>query len=396
MNALRPNHKQQRTKLLLLFLVMLGMLAFGCAKKSVSYDIPAGAADAGAADAGAAMERASTTRAAADAMANTGEAMVETGVHASPAPCFSEIMPVNRSTLMASDGNYYPWVELYNGTEQPLPLQEFCLALSEEKQALFALPSVTLLPGERQVVFLSGLQGVGSEPHAALALGEDASALYLYRLDGELVDRISWVTPALSGLAVVKEGNAIHYTPFPTPGKVNDPRALPESIPATMNESDPVVLNELLQENKHSLTDQDGDQTGWVELYNRSSQPVSLLGYALSTRLDNPAMWLFPDVTIEPGQYLLVFLSGKPHSGSELHASILPDPLSPVVTLTNLASNRVDLMPTVPEISPVFAVGRLTDNTFRVFAHATPGAPNEGLLFEAYHYYLLSENQSAE
>lgn len=57
--------------------------------------------------------------------------------------------------------------------------------------------------------------------------------------------------------------------------------------------------------------DHEGDDAGWVELYNTSRKSVNLKGKALTNSLKEPAKWVFGDVSIPPQSFMLVYLSGK-------------------------------------------------------------------------------------
>ncbi|MBN1442533.1 MAG: chitobiase/beta-hexosaminidase C-terminal domain-containing protein, partial [Planctomycetes bacterium] len=73
-----------------------------------------------------------------------------------------------------------------------------------------------------------------------------------------------------------------------------------------------VVLNELLASNRFTSFDEDGDSSDWVEIHNPSGLVTAHLErYGLSDRGSEPHKWVFPDVTIPPGGYLKVWLSGK-------------------------------------------------------------------------------------
>jgi hypothetical protein len=39
-----------------------------------------------------------------------------------------------------------------------------------------------------------------------------------------------------------------------------------------------VIINEFVAVNRAGLTDEDGDYSDWIEIYNRSNQPVNLAG----------------------------------------------------------------------------------------------------------------------
>jgi hypothetical protein len=72
-----------------------------------------------------------------------------------------------------------------------------------------------------------------------------------------------------------------------------------------------VVINEVCTANFSGFTDEDGDFEDWIELYNVSSQPVNLKDWVLTDNPDRPNKWKFPEITIEPNGFLLVFASDK-------------------------------------------------------------------------------------
>lgn len=75
-----------------------------------------------------------------------------------------------------------------------------------------------------------------------------------------------------------------------------------------------VLVNEALSSGS-TLLDRDGDATDWIELYNAGSDPVQLEGYGLSDDSDEPYRWVFPSLSVEPGEYLIVRASGKDEKG---------------------------------------------------------------------------------
>lgn len=87
----------------------------------------------------------------------------------------------------------------------------------------------------------------------------------------------------------------------------------------------PVVINEMLASNGHGLTDPQGEQDDWIELYNRGDAPVSLGGMYLTDDLGGPTKWQFPRTpaaltTIPAHGYLLVWADGDVTEAG-LHAS---------------------------------------------------------------------------
>lgn len=72
-----------------------------------------------------------------------------------------------------------------------------------------------------------------------------------------------------------------------------------------------LVINEVMSSNTLTLADEDGDFCDWIEIYNYGAVPVDLNGYGLSDHKSVPYMWIFPDITIQAGEYLVVFASDK-------------------------------------------------------------------------------------
>jgi hypothetical protein len=71
------------------------------------------------------------------------------------------------------------------------------------------------------------------------------------------------------------------------------------------------IITEFMASNASTLDDDDGESSDWIEIYNPDASPVSLLGYALTNEAAIPRKWLFPDVTILPGGFVVVFASEK-------------------------------------------------------------------------------------
>ena len=74
--------------------------------------------------------------------------------------------------------------------------------------------------------------------------------------------------------------------------------------------SDPFI-SEIVAANDKTLKDNSGGASDWIELHNPGSEPATLLGWGLSDDLETPLKWTFPDVSIPPGEFLLVHASGN-------------------------------------------------------------------------------------
>lgn len=146
-----------------------------------------------------------------------------------------------------------------------------------------------------------------------------------------------------------------------------------------------VILNEFVAVNRTGLRDEDGEPQDWIELYNRGSNTVNLLGWSLSDDPDDPLKWVFPAVTLAPGQYLVVFASGKdrrnPSGGNRFHLNFQLNDYGEFLALyrPDYPHEAASVWaPRYPAQRTDIAYGRAPDGQWRYFAVPTPGAANAG------------------
>ncbi len=72
-----------------------------------------------------------------------------------------------------------------------------------------------------------------------------------------------------------------------------------------------VFITEFVANSDGGLLDSDEDTSDWLEIHNPSSETVNLLGWSLSDDASRPDRWRFPYTDIEPGEYRVIFASGK-------------------------------------------------------------------------------------
>ena len=77
--------------------------------------------------------------------------------------------------------------------------------------------------------------------------------------------------------------------------------------------SQSVRINEVSASNTF-FYDEDGDTPDWIELYNYGSSEISLNEWSLSDLLENNNPWTFPEISIQPDDFLLVWASDKDRS----------------------------------------------------------------------------------
>lgn len=147
----------------------------------------------------------------------------------------------------------------------------------------------------------------------------------------------------------------------------------------------PLRINEFLASNLSAagLKDEDGELQDWIEIYNSSAEAVNLEGWSLTDDRDDPGRWVFPAVTLGPGQYLVVFASGKDRratgAGARLHTNFKLGPEGEYLALLDHESPRVavsEFAPAYPEQRNDYSYGYDAAERLRYFRTPTPGAPN--------------------
>lgn len=85
----------------------------------------------------------------------------------------------------------------------------------------------------------------------------------------------------------------------------------------------PFRINEVMSSNNASIADEDGDHSDWIEILNTTDDSASIGRYGLSDSNSDKFKWIFPDTVIGPGEFLLVWASGKDRriSGKPLHCN---------------------------------------------------------------------------
>lgn len=121
----------------------------------------------------------------------------------------------------------------------------------------------------------------------------------------------------------------------------------------------------------------------WIELHNRGSQPVRLLGWSLTDNPDEPGLWTFPDVTLNAGQYLVVYASGANRTvlggTNRLHTNFKLNPNGSYLALFNAQSPRAivsQFSPAFPEQRNDYSYGLNSSGEWRYYQVPTPGAAN--------------------
>lgn len=151
-----------------------------------------------------------------------------------------------------------------------------------------------------------------------------------------------------------------------------------------------IRINEFMASNAATIADEDGDYPDWIELYNAGSSTLNLEGYGLSDDPAQPYRWVFPQQSIGPNQFMLIFASGKDRrlTGQPLHTNFSISAAGETLLLSGPSGQRIDSTAPVA-LQTDISYGRLLNNpeTWKFFKPSSPGGANAasgyGLLLNA-------------
>ena len=68
-----------------------------------------------------------------------------------------------------------------------------------------------------------------------------------------------------------------------------------------------LVINEIMASNDQTIADEFGEFDDWIEIYNNGNQSINLFGYHLSDDLSVLDKYTFPNITLGPDEYFIVW-----------------------------------------------------------------------------------------
>ena len=128
-----------------------------------------------------------------------------------------------------------------------------------------------------------------------------------------------------------------------------------------------IVINEVMASNGFY---ENGEAYDWIEIHNDGKNTVDLSGWYLSDNPEKLTKWALPGVSMAPGEYLLIFLSGKDQREGELHASFSLS-AGETLVLYDSAALRFDSLP-IPETAQNVSIGRNAAGETVFYSHPTP------------------------
>ena len=296
----------------------------------------------------------------------------------------NEICTRGRGSVTDANGYAADWIEIFNDGDVALDLAGAGLSDNETKPLKWTFPKGAIIPARSALLVLasgSSQNYDGKYYHASFKLNGTSETVVLSNSRGQLLDKVrvegldkdeSLQRP--EGMTEWRRSKSI------SPGYANNSegiRLYDESIKNANNSG--LLITEAVTYTSGMATPYGRSSYDWVEILNMSGEPINMEGYWLSDKPGRPRLWRFPSVTVNPGEYMLVFCSGltEPPKGSRaIHSTIRLSALGEQVTLADPAGNVIDKL-IIPPLEPDTSYGRsLAQHAPMYYDKPTPGAPN--------------------
>ena len=236
----------------------------------------------------------------------------------------NEVMASNSSAFSDENGAFPDYVELLNTGSAPADLNGLVLTDKLTSNSQFVFPSQVLQPGETVLVFCDdgNANAYGSPYHAPFKISSSGDTVVLCNESGTAIETVN--VPALGANEVYMRDSAGNWSVSTqyTPGLANTAENHASLIGEREFVASDIEVTEIMADNATYAATASGAVYDYIEIHNKGGQAVSLNGMCLSDTEAKPTKWRFPDVTLGPGELLIVYASGlDTQEGNELHAN---------------------------------------------------------------------------
>jgi len=303
-----------------------------------------------------------------------------------PALRITELMAKNAMTIQDPQGEYSDWVEITNISDADCDLSGCGLTDDAGRPMKWVFPAgVTIKPGETLLVFCSGRSSTAADGalEAGFRLSSYSGVVMLSDRAGRLMDSVSYGNmPAdwsyARGYADGSPTDTWALTSRPTPGYPNTEDGFDAFLAANFAPASDIVISEVLCSNSSIRFGEAQVSSDFIEIENRGTSAVNIGGYGLTDNAGNPTKFRFPDMTLMPGERVLVLAAGADAQADTQHLTA-PFRLSRAGTTLALFDAKGKLLDRyfIGEMPPNISVGRAAGSPdIAYFSTPTPGAPN--------------------
>ncbi len=153
------------------------------------------------------------------------------------------------------------------------------------------------------------------------------------------------------------------------------PCALREISPVT-GDTPLLFINEFMADNEGTVTDEYGNYSDWIEIYNGDDEGVFLGGIFLTDNFNIPDKWQMPDFVLPPGGFMVFWADGTPSLGMR-HTSFKLSKEGEEIGIYSADLLVIDTL-SFGEQQEDISTGRKSDGAKEIviLAAATPGRSN--------------------
>ncbi len=295
----------------------------------------------------------------------------------------SEIMTKNTYTLEDDFHEYSDYIEIYNGYNKTINLENYHLSDMEYETNRWTFPNIEIKAHEYLIIFATGRNTCNKYCHTNFKLSSKGETITLTDPNGNIINKFSYPETS-NDIAYGFIGNNYKLLDSPSPGEENT-----EFKYSKLTNKD-IYINEYMSHNKNSSYDTTGKYSDFIELYNNSDEDILLHNIFLSDDPDNLVKYKLPDVTIKKKDYLLVYLSDKSKViNKEILANfkLSDDDKKLLITNGKKIIDEVEIVKLIDNVS----YGRVEDKWY-YFTKPTPGGENNTVALEK----LINEKEKSE
>jgi len=146
----------------------------------------------------------------------------------------NEVLTDNFSSLKSSGDEYFPWVEIYNSTDEPISLRNWKLSNQSNQLSKWLFPDITIESKKFVLIVCSGRDKTeGNQIHCNFILSNLDTRVFLTNPAGEIVDQVGPIN--------LSTNNSYGRLPDGSANRVTLKGSSPESSNNNMNEWFPLL-----------------------------------------------------------------------------------------------------------------------------------------------------------
>ncbi len=208
----------------------------------------------------------------------------------------NEFMAKNDSFIQDPNGDYDDWIEIYNTGDEAVDISGMFLTDNLSFPDKWQIPDnntpETIIPPHGYLLIWADNEPNEGTLHANFKLSTDGEEIALIDGDGNLIDNVTFGP----------QQTDVSY------GRLSDGAAswrffdVPSPAASNISNSVSIIISEIMYHPSHPTPGVENILEEYIELYNAAGEPVNLLDWRFTDGVD----FIFPDVTLGPGQYLVV------------------------------------------------------------------------------------------